>query len=502
MARMDAMTLKMDARYKELQSRAKKPTPDLDDDDMPMSREEEAKVIIDVIDEILEEDFDALLYEGSKILHSIDGTLLEEKIFSEFDEFMAMSADENSESESNSEEPPFEKITINTNYKIKTSLREPPTDLELKPLPDNLEYMYSWKNNLFFLRMPFGLCNALATFQRCMLAIFHDMIEESIEVFMDNFSVFGETFDKCLNNLDKMLQRYKDAHLVLNWEKCHFMVKEGIVLGHKVSAAGLEVDKAKINVISKLPPLLISKSLVNEMTDDLKYVMSLEDEFDEKCLILDIQEVFFKTQIESAMSLSHYHESENENLVYNSSLETKNHCLRSTITELSNHFETLKVQMENQCAQFQKEFSKMEVQKVWRPKQSHSEPLKYSRSDLLSLRPKIESTSISLNSGRFSFISKMIFGNAKLVFNNTWNSPTSSRSKTPQEKTSFHNQWTKKRVFKSSLVPRALFQNETPVLCPRWNSTSLNRIDATSKWVLKFDKPVTTILKWVPKVAV
>ncbi|GJZ63631.1 reverse transcriptase domain-containing protein [Tanacetum coccineum] len=102
--------------------------------------------------------------------------------------------------------------------------------------------------------MPFGLCNAPATFQRCMLAIFHDMIEESVEVFMDDFSVFGNFFDKCLNNLDKMLQRCKDAHLVLNWEKCHFMVKEGIVLGHKVSEAGLEVDKAKIEVISKLLP--------------------------------------------------------------------------------------------------------------------------------------------------------------------------------------------------------------------------------------------------------
>ncbi|GJY05646.1 reverse transcriptase domain-containing protein [Tanacetum coccineum] len=87
-----------------------------------------------------------------------------------------------------------------------------------------------------------------------MLAIFHDVIEESVEVFMDNFYVFGNSFDKCLNNLDKMLQRCKDSHLVLNWEKCHFMVKEGIVLGHKVSSTGLEVDKAKIDVILKLPP--------------------------------------------------------------------------------------------------------------------------------------------------------------------------------------------------------------------------------------------------------
>ncbi|GJT16217.1 reverse transcriptase domain-containing protein [Tanacetum coccineum] len=102
--------------------------------------------------------------------------------------------------------------------------------------------------------MPFGLCNAPATSQRCMLAIFHDMIEESVKVFMDDFSVFGNYFDNCLNNLYKMLQRCKDAHLVLNWEKCNFMVKEGIMLGHKVSEAGLEVNKAKINIISKLPP--------------------------------------------------------------------------------------------------------------------------------------------------------------------------------------------------------------------------------------------------------
>ncbi|GJW32415.1 reverse transcriptase domain-containing protein [Tanacetum coccineum] len=394
------------------------------------------------IDEILEENFDALLDEGSKILHSIKGTLLEEEIFAEFDKFITMTADENSDSESNTEDPPFKKITINTDYKIKTSIEEPPTDLELKPLPDNLEYIFleepsflpviissqlskekksklisilkkhkqafAWKTTdirgiclsfckhkiqllddkkpvvqkqrrlnpnmqevvkkeimklldtgiiypiadspwvspihcvpkkggitnendelvltrtitgwrvcidyrklneatakdhfplpfmdqmlerlarnkyLCFLdgfsgyfqipidpndqekttftcpfdtysyrRMPFSLCNAPATFQRCMLAIFHDMIEESVEVFMDDFSVFGNSFDTCLNNLDKMLQRCEDAHLVLNWDKCHFMVKEGIVLGHKVSSVGLEVDKAKIDVISKLPP--------------------------------------------------------------------------------------------------------------------------------------------------------------------------------------------------------------------------------------------------------
>ncbi|GJU42958.1 reverse transcriptase domain-containing protein [Tanacetum coccineum] len=97
---------------------------------------------IDVIDEILEEDFDALLDEGSEILHFIEGTILEEKLFAEFDEFMAMTADENSKYESDTKEPPFKKITFNTDYKIKTSLQEPPTDLELKPLSNNLEYVF------------------------------------------------------------------------------------------------------------------------------------------------------------------------------------------------------------------------------------------------------------------------------------------------------------------------------------------------------------------------
>nr|GEV13228.1 hypothetical protein [Tanacetum cinerariifolium] len=97
---------------------------------------------IDVIDEISEEDFDALLNEGSKILYFIEGTLLEKEIFAKFNEFLAMTADENYNSESNTEEKPFKKITINTNYKIKISLKEPPTDLKLKPLPNNLEYVF------------------------------------------------------------------------------------------------------------------------------------------------------------------------------------------------------------------------------------------------------------------------------------------------------------------------------------------------------------------------
>nr|GEX77439.1 retrovirus-related Pol polyprotein from transposon 17.6 [Tanacetum cinerariifolium] len=84
------------------------------------------------------------------------------------------------------------------------------------------------------------------TFQRCMMDIFHDMIEKTMEVFMDDFSVFRNSFQSCLSHLEKMLKRCEDTNLCLNWEKSHFMVKEGIVLGHKISKEGIEVDKAKL----------------------------------------------------------------------------------------------------------------------------------------------------------------------------------------------------------------------------------------------------------------
>ncbi|XP_042046613.1 uncharacterized protein LOC121792653 [Salvia splendens] len=153
-----------------------------------------------------------------------------------------------------------------------------------------------------FRRMPFGLCNAPATFQRCMMAIFSDMNEDIMEIFMDDFSVFGSSFDFCLENLRRVLQRCEESNLVLNWEKCQFMVKEGIVLGHKVSELGLEMDRAKIDVISKLPPPTnvkgirsflghagfyrrfikdfskIAKPLCNLLEKDAKFV------FDGKCL--------------------------------------------------------------------------------------------------------------------------------------------------------------------------------------------------------------------------
>ncbi|GJW04321.1 reverse transcriptase domain-containing protein, partial [Tanacetum coccineum] len=120
---------------------------------------------------------------------------------------------------------PLKELHVEELKIVKSSIDDP-SELELKDLPSHLEYM---------------------------MAIFHDMIEESMEVFMDDFSVFGDSFSSCLSHLEKMLKRYEDTNLVLNWEKCHFMVKEGIVLGHKISKFEIKVDKAKVNVIAKLP---------------------------------------------------------------------------------------------------------------------------------------------------------------------------------------------------------------------------------------------------------
>nr|GEZ82930.1 hypothetical protein [Tanacetum cinerariifolium] len=97
-------------------------------------------------------------------------------------------------------------------------------------------------------------------FSRCMLAIFHDMVKKTMEVFMDDFSVFRNSFENCLSRLDKMLQRCEDTNLSLNWEKSHFMVKEGIILDYKISKNRIEVDKAKVDVIAKLPHPTIVKA--------------------------------------------------------------------------------------------------------------------------------------------------------------------------------------------------------------------------------------------------
>ena len=144
-----------------------------------------------------------------------------------------------------------------------------------------------------FIRMPFGLCNAPGTFQRCMMSIFSDLVEEVMEIFMDDFTVYGSSFEQCLHNLGTLLQRCHNKNLALNWEKCHFMVTEGIVLGHMISAAGLEVDQAKVSIIRNLIPPTTVKGIrsflghagfyrrfirdFSKITEDTKF------NFDESC---------------------------------------------------------------------------------------------------------------------------------------------------------------------------------------------------------------------------
>ena len=117
----------------------------------------------------------------------------------------------------------------------------------------NTTFTYPY-DTFVFRKMTFGLCNAPAIFQRCMMSMFSDLVEEAMEIFIDEFSVYGSSFEKCLENLEIVLQRCQDKNLALNWEKCHFLVTEGIVLGHKISTARLEVDQAKVSIIKTLLP--------------------------------------------------------------------------------------------------------------------------------------------------------------------------------------------------------------------------------------------------------
>nr|GEU66521.1 reverse transcriptase domain-containing protein [Tanacetum cinerariifolium] len=159
---------------------------------------------------------------------------------------------------------------------VKSSIDEPP-EIELKDLPPHLEYAFLEGDNKLpvIIAKELGDEEKFALIKRRVNPKIHDVIKKedeklldavlinpisdspwvspTMEVFMVDFSVFRNSFENCLSRLDKMLQRCEDTNLSLNWEKSHFMVKEGIVLGHKISKNGIEVDKAKIDVIAKLP---------------------------------------------------------------------------------------------------------------------------------------------------------------------------------------------------------------------------------------------------------
>nr|GEY72537.1 reverse transcriptase domain-containing protein [Tanacetum cinerariifolium] len=163
------------------------------------------------------------------------------------------------------------------------SLIDEPLEVKLKDLPPHLEYAFLEGDDKLpviivkdlsveektALITVLKLCNAPGTFQRCMMAIFHDMIEKTMEVFMDEFLVFGNSFQSCLSHLERMLKRCEDTNLCLNWEKSRFMVKEGIVIGHKISKKMIEVDKAKVDVITRLPHPTTVKGAENMAADHL-----------------------------------------------------------------------------------------------------------------------------------------------------------------------------------------------------------------------------------------
>jgi hypothetical protein len=136
-----------------------------------------------------------------------------------------------------------------------------------------------------------------------MMVVFSKFIKEFVEVFMDDFSIYGKTFMDCLENLDKVLTRCAEVDLVLNWKRCHFMVKQGIVLRHVISETGIKVDKTKVEAVEQLPPptdvkflrsflghaefyrrfikdfLKITKPLTHLLQKDVAF------DFNEKCLV-------------------------------------------------------------------------------------------------------------------------------------------------------------------------------------------------------------------------
>nr|XP_043613200.1 uncharacterized protein LOC122585154 [Erigeron canadensis] len=262
---------------------------------------------IDVIDDALDREFQELMETDigdEEIICLGSGDINDDDLFAEV---MALNLDDT---------PPvdesFEKVVADRNSRVPNSVDVPPTDLELKPLPTHLEYAYlSGESSL-----PVIISSSLSSDEKdCLLSVLRahkrafawkttdipvvenenkellatrtitgwrvcidyrklndatrkdhfplPFIDQMLErlagneyfCFMDDFSVFGDSFHTCLHNLEKMLERCESAYLVMNWEKCHFMVTEGIVLGHKLSKAGIEVDRAKIDVIAKLPPL-------------------------------------------------------------------------------------------------------------------------------------------------------------------------------------------------------------------------------------------------------
>nr|GEU93057.1 reverse transcriptase domain-containing protein [Tanacetum cinerariifolium] len=298
MARMEAMTIKMDTQYKEMKSRSDSAL-EYNEDDQPMNPEEEAKFMQtfkrtrfynDYRDSNRDNwrssrrnNYNQDNYQSSSNSKPYDEQFLK---FTDFDEFIAMTANENSKSkaEGNTE---FEKITINIDHKIKTPLKEPPTDLELKPLLDNLEYIFLEEPSFF----PVIISSQLSAQKKSKLISVLKKHKQAFAWKIADIPRICPSFCKhkiqLLDNKKPVVQKQRRLNpnmqevvkkeimkLIDNgiiypiadstWvSPIHYVPEkgEGILLRHKVSGAGLEVDKAKINVTSEIPPPLISKAL-------------------------------------------------------------------------------------------------------------------------------------------------------------------------------------------------------------------------------------------------
>jgi hypothetical protein len=125
---------------------------------------------------------------------------------------------------------------------------------------DKTTFTFPW-GTFSYKVLPFGLCNSPTTFQREILNIFSELIHDKVEIYMDDFTPYGNSFDEALDNLDKVLQRCREMNLSLSNEKCNMMMNEGIVLGHHLSSRGIEVDKDKIKIITLLPTPLKPKDV-------------------------------------------------------------------------------------------------------------------------------------------------------------------------------------------------------------------------------------------------
>jgi hypothetical protein len=109
--------------------------------------------------------------------------------------------------------------------------------------------------------LPFGLCNVPTTFQREILNIFSKLIHDKVEIYMDDFTPYGNSFDEASDNVYKVLQRCKEMNLSPSNEKCNMMMNEGIVLGHHLSSIGIEVDRNIVKIITLLPTPLKPKDI-------------------------------------------------------------------------------------------------------------------------------------------------------------------------------------------------------------------------------------------------